>query len=246
MRTVLPPSTGLRFSVRTTRIWGSRRKYSGSLMRSLTPVGRVETLDDTLNLLGKHIASFGRDLPPIRLENSTPLPFPDGLLSDETVRIIREQYSPDYRAFGYDEPETSPPSRDTTQEWRDRTGILLEPVRAINLRNERLTTLDRSLQGTSRRVKKVQQGNEHLRRRLARRNEKLRRAEQELEELRGTLRSVRAKAEVREKHIARLRGQVATLDRKLQELHASRSWRLTAPLHRSPGAMKRMKRSLFR
>ena len=212
--------------------WGLQTEILGDSMRTLTHVGRVETLDDTLGLLGEHVASFGRDLPPIRRENTTPLPFPDGLLSDETVRIIREQYAPDYRAFGYDEPETSPPSGNATQEWRDRTGILLDSVRAIILRNERLATLDRSLQRTSRRVEQVQQSNENLRQRLAQRNKHLRRVEHRLE--------------VREKHLARLRGRVATLDRKLQELHASRSWRLTAPLRRVTGAMKRIKKILFK
>ena len=212
--------------------WGLQTQRLGDSLRSLTHVGRVETLDDTLKLLGEHVASFGRDLPPIRRENTTPLPFPEGLLSDETVRIIREQYAPDYRAFGYDEPETTSPSQDTIQEWRDRTGILLDSMRAIILRNERLAALHHSLQRASRRDEQAQQSNENLRQRLPQRNQKRRRVEHRLK--------------VCEERIGQLHGRVATLDRKLQELHASRSWRYTAPLRRLAGAVKRVRRSLFR
>ncbi len=218
--------------------WGLQTEILGESMRSLTHVGRVETLDDTLKLLGEHVASFGRDLPRIRRENTTPLPFPGGLLSGETARIIREQYAPDYRAFGYDEPETTSPSEDKTQQWRDRTGILLDSTRAIILRNKRLDTLNRSLQRTSRRVKKVQQNNEVLRQRLARRNEQLEVREKQLEVHEKQLEVYEKQLEVREKQIARLR-------RELRVLRGSRSWRYTAPLRRLAHAVSRVRRSLY-
>ena len=120
------------------------------------------------------------------------------------------------------------------------------------MRNERLVTLDHSLQHTSRRVDQVQRGNEKLRQRLDKRNEKLHRVEREPDELRDALESVRTalesartETEVRQKRIVQLRNTVANLDRELQALRASSSWRLTAPLRRLSGAVKRVKGSVL-
>lgn len=92
--------------------WRLQTELLGDATPALNHIGRMETLGDTLNLLGEPVASFGLELPPMRPENVTLLPYPDGLLSGETTRIIREYYAPDYRAFGYAEPEASPPLED--------------------------------------------------------------------------------------------------------------------------------------
>jgi hypothetical protein len=200
--------------------WGLQTGVLGDALPALNHVGRVEAIGDTLGLLGEHVAQFGLELPPMRRENVTPLPYPDGLLSEETVRIIREYYAPDYRAFGYAEPEVGPPSGEAARRWKERTGILLDSVRVLISRNERLATLNDSMQEARRQTAKTRKDNERLR---------------------------QEKAE-RDKQIVTLRRKIKIANQKrrklresLQEIQGSSTWRYTAPLRQLIARVKRAK-----
>ena len=169
--------------------WGLQTGVLGDALPALNHVGRVEAIGDTLGLLGEHVAQFGLELPPMRRENVTPLPYPDGLLSEETVRIIREYCAPDYRAFGYAEPEAGPPSGEAGRRWKERTGILLDSVRVLISHNERLTTLNESLREARRQAATACKTNERLRREVAQRHTqvvRLRNRVESLQEIQGS------------------------------------------------------------
>lgn len=202
--------------------WRLQTDLLGSAAPALNHIGRVEALGDTLGLLGEHVAPFGKvELPPMRRENVTPLPYPEGLLGEETLRVIREYYAPDYRAFDYPEPEAGPSSEEAALRWKQRTGILLDSVRVLISHNERLTTLDESLQEARRQAAKARKNNERLRREAAQ----------------------------RDKQVARLRNRADALEeqaRSLQEIQESSTWRYTAPARRLIEEAKRAKGRLRR
>lgn len=196
--------------------WRLQTDLLGNAAPALNHIGRVEALGDTLGLLGEHVAPFGKELPPMRRENVTPLPYPEGLLGEETVRVIREHYAPDYRAFGYPEPEAGPPSEEAARRWKERVGLLLDSVRVLISHNERLTTLDESFQEARRQAAKARKTNQRLRRELAQ----------------------------RDKQIVRLRNRADALEeqaRSLQEIQGSSTWRYTAPARRLIEEAKRAK-----
>ena len=169
--------------------WGLQTELLGEAAPALNHIGRVEALGDTLGLLGGHLAAFGKELPPMRRENVTPLPYPEGLLGEETLRIIREYYAPDYRSFDYPEPEADPSSEEAARRWKERTGILLDSVRVLISHNERLTTLNESLQEARRQAATARKTNERLRRKVAQRHTqvvRLRNRVESLQEIQGS------------------------------------------------------------
>ena len=153
--------------------WASQTGLLGDALPALNHIGRVETLGDTLDLLGDHVARFGLELPEMRRENVTPLSYPDGLLSEETLRIVHSYYAADYRAFGYPEPGLPLDAEDRARKWRERTGILLPSVRIFIAHNERLTTLDNSLQEARHQAAKALKEYEGLHQKIEKRDEQV-------------------------------------------------------------------------
>ena len=200
--------------------WGLQTRVLRDALPALNHVGRMEAMGDTLRLLGEHVAQFGLELPPMRRENVTPLPYPDGLLSEETVRIIREYYAPDYRAFGYAEPEVGPPSGEAARRWKERTGILLYSVRVLISHNERLATLEDSMQEARRQTAKTRKNNERLRQEKAKRDKQIV--------------TLRRKIKIANQKRRKLR-------ESLQEIQGSSTWRYTAPLRQLIARVKRVK-----
>ncbi len=201
--------------------WRLQTDLLGNAAPALNHIGRVEALGDTLGLLGEHVAPFGKGLPPVRRENVTPLPYPEGMLGEETVRVIREYYAPDYRAFDYPEPEAGPPSEEAARRWKERTGILLDSVRVLISHNERLTTLNESLQEARRQAATARKNNERLRREATKQDKQLARFRDRADSLEG--------------EVASLRRSSQTLRESLQEIQGSSTWRYTAPLRRLVG-----------
>ena len=125
----------------------------------------------------------------MRRENVTPLPYPEGLLGEETLRVIREYYAPDYRSFDYPEPEADPSPEEAARRWKERTDILLDSVRVLISHNERLTTLNESLQEARRQAATACKTNERLRREVAQRHTqvmRLRNRVKSLQEIQGS------------------------------------------------------------
>ena len=203
--------------------WRLQTDLLGNAAPALNHIGRVEALGDTLGLLGEHVVPFGKELPPMRRENVTPLPYPEGLLGEETVRVIREYYAPDYRAFDYPEPEPGPSSEEAARRWKERTGILLDSVRGLISHNERLVTLNESLQ--------------EARREAATARKTLQEARREAATARKTNESLRREVAQRHTQVVRLRNRVQSL----QEIQESRMWRYTAPARRLIEEAKRAK-----
>ncbi len=207
--------------------WRPQTDLLGDATPALNHVGRVETLGDTLGLLGEHVARFGLELPEMRRENVTPLPYPEGLLSEEAVRIIREYYAPDYRAFDYPEPEAGLPSGEAARRWKEETKVLLPSARALIAHNERLTTLDESLQEARRQAAATRKNNKDLRREVAKRDKQVVRLRHRENALEGQVESLRVSSEA--------------LRESLQEIQQSSAWHYSAPLRRLIEEAKRAK-----
>jgi polyhydroxyalkanoate synthesis regulator phasin len=219
--------------------WKLQTELLGDAAPALNHIGRVEALGDTLKLLGEHVAPFGKELPPMRRENVTPLPYPGGLLSEETARVIREYYAPDYRAFDYPEPEASPPSEEAARGWKERVGILLDSVRLLISHNERLNTLNESMQDARRQAATTRKNSEGLRREAAKRDKQVVRfrnransLEGQVESLEGQVESLEGQVESLEGQVESLEGQVESLRESLQKIQGSGTWRYTAPARR--------------
>lgn len=198
--------------------WRPQAELLGDATPALDHVGRTEAMGETLELLGEHVARFGAELPPMRRENLTPLPYPEGLLSDETLRIVREYYADDYRAFGYAEPNAATASEERAREWKERTDILLDSVGMLIGRNERLATLNRSLQEARGRATEARK---NLRQEVGKRDQEIVRLHGKIEALEQRLRAERE---------------------SLREIQESSTWRYTAPLRGLVDGAKHVKR----
>lgn len=194
--------------------WRLQTELLGDAPPALNHIGKVERLGETLGLLGEHVARFGRRLPPMRHENVTPLAYPEGLLGEKTLRIVRERYAPDYRAFDYPVPGETPPANDAAQAWNERTRLLLGVVATLISHNERLTMLDGELQEARHQAARASRNNESLRMEVRRQG----------------------------KQLGQLRSRSETLEQELQTLRESSTWRLTAPVRRFVETSKLVKR----
>ena len=212
--------------------WRLQTELLGDAPPALNHIGRVEALGDTLKLLGEHVAQFGLKLPPTRRENVTPLPYPEGLLGEETVRTIREYYAPDYRAFDYPEPEANSSSEEASRRWKERTDILLDSVGVMISHNERLATLSDSLQNARRQAATARKNNERLGREMAKKDKQIVRQKKETVTFRD--------------RSAYFERRVKSLRESLQEVESSSTWRYTAPLRLLIGEAERAKGRLRR
>jgi hypothetical protein len=104
----------------------------------LDHVGRVEELDQTLELLRQHL---GRELPiQPRRENRTALPLPAAAFTEGTNAIVEDVYRADFERFGYD-PDTAAMEALDDEEWRSAAAPLLSVLRDTVDRNERIGQL---------------------------------------------------------------------------------------------------------
>ncbi len=207
--------------------WALQTELLGDALPALGHVGRTEKMGETLGLLGEHLAQFDAELPTMRRENVTPLPYPAGLLSEDGVRAIREHYAPDYAAFGYAEPEANAAPEEEARAWRERTGTLLESARILISHNERFTKLNGMLQQTRNWVAKGDARSQRLRETVEKREEQLVRLRDTKAQLQRQLQAARERSE--------------TTSETLREMQESSSWRYTAPMRRVIGAAKRVR-----
>ena len=207
--------------------WRLQTEQLGKTGPALNHVGRVEAMGNTLKLLGEHVARFGKELPPMRRENLSPLPYPEGMLSEEAAKVIREYYAPDYRALDYAEPEAGTASEEQARGWEERTRLLLPATQVVISRNERLATLDESLREARRQAQTARKNNQDLRQERIKHGEQLPRLRGEVADLKRELQTERARAR--------------TAEEALREMQQSRAWRLTAPLRRVISGAKNAK-----
>ena len=99
-------------------------------------VGRIERLDETLELLRAHIGEERwREGP--KHENRSALPLP-AAFDDEAAAILRERYAPDFEQFGYDPTELGGQPLD---EWEERVAPMVPLLTDAIDRNARVGQL---------------------------------------------------------------------------------------------------------
>ncbi len=123
----------------------------------LSHVGRVERLDETLDLLREHV---GRPLtaPSGRQENRSPLPMPPGLYDDAAAEILSARHRADYDAFGYDLEWADPgPAACAHAAWEAEVEPLLPLLRSMIDEHARIGQLHRIAQRRMRRAQSAEQ-----------------------------------------------------------------------------------------
>jgi sulfotransferase famil protein len=100
--------------------WAVQRGLAEQL--PLSHVGRVEQLDETLELLSEHV---GRKVgPAIRRENRMALPLPAFAYDEPTHEVLLSRYAEDFEHYGYD-ADTGSADAETEEGWSDRVTPLL-------------------------------------------------------------------------------------------------------------------------
>ena len=107
---------------------------------ALDHVGRLESFDDTLELLRAHVPD---ELWPeeSRHENRTPLPLPNGAFDEAAAGALNRHYAADFEAYGYDRAE--PADDEALTEWREWAAPLVPLVQETIDRHIRIGQLHR-------------------------------------------------------------------------------------------------------
>jgi hypothetical protein len=182
-------------------------------------VGRVETLDATLDRVREHLREMpGAVLGDLPLTNVSTLPYADELFTETDVRFLTEMYGDDIREFGYEPPRNEALGGSVPGAWMatvDRVAPALEELRDRNERIADLHDVSKARQEQIRELRRRKNREEKLRREEHRRNQHLQKRLQ------------------------------ADRDR-LQRMRNSRTWRYTAPLRRAGARVRRARRALRR
>ena len=117
--------------------WGRQTDVVGLL--PLTHMGRIERLDETVELVRAHVQAHGGTpgTGPLRRENVTPLSYDPLVFDDRAAAQANELYAADLVAFGYEQirPGSDPEAR---IRWDARFEDQKPQMRALVERHERL------------------------------------------------------------------------------------------------------------
>ncbi len=106
----------------------------------LTHVGRVERLEETLELLRAHVPA-DRWPAEIPRENRTRIPLAPEAYDEATATVLKTRYAADFEAYGYD---AAPPEEDVVPgEWELGVAPLLPLLRDLIDQNARIGQLHR-------------------------------------------------------------------------------------------------------
>ncbi|MGH8866821.1 MAG: sulfotransferase family 2 domain-containing protein [Actinomycetes bacterium] len=211
----------------------------------LNHVGRVESLQDTVDALHAHLgddAASMRDLP---RDNRALLPYSPAIYDEATAGTVRGLFERDYKQYGYDEVVAGDDA-DTLAAWRSEVADRLSTVREVIARHERLAafhtvsqkqraslnkTLDRQTQKLDRKSQQLDRKSQQL--------DRQRKQTEQLEQrLHKRLHAERQRVAGLESDLQRVTAQRNRLRRRLDALRSSTSWRATRPL-RSLGRLRR-------
>jgi hypothetical protein len=132
--------------------WAVQADLAGRL--SLSHVGRMEALAETLARLAAHVGGAGIS-PRGRRENGSPLRMPPHAYDEAAAAVVRRRYEADFAAFGY-----APAGAGATPaagDWARDVASLLPVLRATIDERERLGQLHRVAQRRLRRVQSAEQ-----------------------------------------------------------------------------------------
>jgi sulfotransferase famil protein len=89
----------------------------------LDHVGRLERLDDTLELLREHVGAENWPTQ-TRQENTTPVRLPPHAYDEATAATLNRHFAPDFQRFGY-APVSADADEKAVEQWRDGVAPLL-------------------------------------------------------------------------------------------------------------------------
>jgi hypothetical protein len=121
--------------------WSVQRELLGRL--PLTHVGRVERLDETLELVRAHLKG-GRLPADVARENRSRVPLPPDAYDEAAATVLKTRYAADFEAYGYDAPAADDGM--LPGEWELRVAPLLPLLRDAIDQNARIGQLHRLAQ----------------------------------------------------------------------------------------------------
>lgn len=105
----------------------------------LTHIGRIERMDETIDVLRRHIGGRAASRVRVPRENGGLLPYTPAVYDADTVQIVNRLYAEDFERFDYRPLEPEP--TDTLDEWRRTAEAMLPLLRGHIDRHERQAVL---------------------------------------------------------------------------------------------------------
>ncbi|MGH3329076.1 MAG: sulfotransferase family 2 domain-containing protein [Streptomycetales bacterium] len=196
----------------------------------LDHVGRVEEIGETLTALRGHLGDRAVELAPLGRDNRMPLPYSPIVYDKAALASLQHLYDADFAQFGY--PLTEPvDGDDLTADWTGRVADQIPMLREIIARHERLAALHD--------VMTQQATGHHSERRVL--AERLGRTRQQRRELTERSRRQQERISRLDQKVGALTRRHAVLQRRLDAVTGSWSWRLTRPF-RSARRLTRRRR----
>jgi Sulfotransferase family len=238
--------------------WAPQTALLGETGLASLQVTRLADLPETLGMLMKHLADLGFAEPTVPTLNRSILPFSNALNGPSEMDTIRKLYRADFEAFGFEAPHDYQP--DGLGEWESNVRHLLEPLRSITERNERIEILATESTTNTYRLNRAEVRLQNSRRTLYRRAAALDSAEQANRRLRERLNSTAATQQAMQEKLRRVDEalsiarsnlgfaqstaadafhRVAEVERRIDEMERSLTWRLAAPFRRLRAILRR-------
>jgi hypothetical protein len=106
--------------------WAVQQELVSQL--SFTHVGRVERMQETMDLLREHVGEgeWG-ERPPT--ENRTPMALAPAAYDEDAEALLRARYAADFEAFGYDPDEHLGGDGDAQEEWEREVAAIIPALR---------------------------------------------------------------------------------------------------------------------
>ncbi|MGH3358229.1 MAG: sulfotransferase family 2 domain-containing protein [Nocardioidaceae bacterium] len=105
----------------------------------LTHIGRIENIDETVDLLRLHIGGRAASRVRVARENGGLLPYSPALYDAETAQIVNDVFAEDLDRFGY--PPLEPDPEASLDDWTAAVEPMLPLLRGHIDRHERLAVL---------------------------------------------------------------------------------------------------------
>jgi Sulfotransferase family len=234
--------------------WDPQTSLLGDSGLTLLRVSRLSELDDTIGVLLKHLVDLGFAEPTMPGVNRSLLPFAQDLNGPTERVAIWELYRSDFEILGFAPPEEG--DEGDLSEWVSRVEELLEPLRAVIERNERIGFFAKEAQrlqraearaDVARRILKLrstalasaQAANARVRQRLDALAAREQHSDAKLREAGESLSIARANLAFAQNIASEAAHRAVEAEQQFQAIEQSRAWRWTSPLRRIGEAWRR-------
>jgi Sulfotransferase family len=246
--------------------WAPQTAILGEVGLGLDHIGRVETLDDTVAVLGKHLAELGLNQPKLGYANPSALPFDPALNGSAETKILRRLYVADFARLGYSLP--SDQGEANLDGWAEQVRERLDLIRAIAEHNDRFGTLHGISRELGRQLRSEQKRLRSEQKRVASARATKKKLDQRIVTLEANNVRLRQKVDATRADAVRSRGSLSIaranlgfaqavaadatrraqaaenraeqLQSRIEGIQSQFSWRVTSPIRRAAAAWRRL------